>query len=195
MRSATPLTRLPASQAVCARCTTLCVADRIEFILADFCTFAPARSPPASSTASWTSSFSALQGAPQSTSGVAVSVGGTTPKAGSHAEYCLRASSCGPDPSSFALARRITPNVAFYLPRNGHCPTSLRCWAPSRNMRSGRARRGRGGVDGREAQGADVLLWRARSWTEHFFEPPDVAADSTVYMSDRRRLDMLQTST
>ena len=60
----------------------------------------------------------------------------------------------------FALARRITPHVAYFLHRNTDVREVGALVRRSAGWRE--QRRGRGGVDGHQAQSADVLLWRTR---------------------------------
>ena len=116
-------------------------------------------------------------------------------------EYSLSSILPLPGPQLFHLSRRITPNIAFYLPRNANL-VEIAALVPSNSTSSkgkGKARKGgvqgesgnrngdggsRGRVDARQTEGIDLLLWWARRGTGIYVRSPnDFCADAIMTIS------------
>ncbi|KAH8104116.1 RNA cap guanine-N2 methyltransferase-domain-containing protein [Cristinia sonorae] len=98
------------------------VADRIEFILADYISFAQAYlSQPSSSQHRKIDVvfLSPPWGGPEYLSGLeSATADKTPPDSSEHPEYSLSSIQPIHGTELFKLSRRITPNIAYYLPRN-----------------------------------------------------------------------------
>jgi len=157
------------------------VAHRIDFVLADFCTFAAALAARSSSRRLVDVVFlSPPWGGPEYLDESPVSVGGTTPEAGSHPEYSLARILPVPGPELFALARRITPNVAFYLPRNASLSDISALLGPGAEYEAGERVEVEEEWMGGKLKALTCYFGGLAQGQEHLFDPPDVAGDSEV---------------